>query len=106
MFIYTINTDGAYNYPGQFHETFGYRGEIDVEFYTRADHVFSTEAHREMLLSRLVQWMEDRFPREEHASARSGGRAAIPALCVAGPAATLTLSRLVKLMAETSILGA
>jgi pimeloyl-ACP methyl ester carboxylesterase len=106
MFIYTINTDGAYNYPGQFHDTFGYRDEIDVEFYTRADHVFSTEAHREMLLSRLVQWMEDRFPPEEHARARSGTRAALPALCVAGPAATLTLSRLAKLVADASVLGA
>jgi pimeloyl-ACP methyl ester carboxylesterase len=105
LFIYTINTDGAYNYPGQFHDTFGYRDEIDVEFYTRADHVFSTEAHREMLLSRLVQWMEDGFPRESYAVRRRAA-VTIPALCVLGSTATLTLNRLVRLLADTSILGA
>lgn len=105
LFVYTINSDGAYNYQGQFHDTFGYRDEIDVEFYTRADHVFSTEARREMLLSRLVHWMDHRFPRDAHARESSGGRTAIRALslCVAGSAATLALSRLVKIMADTSL---
>jgi pimeloyl-ACP methyl ester carboxylesterase len=108
LFIYTINTDGAYNYARQFHDTFGYRDVIDVEFYTRADHVFSSEPRREMLLSRLVQWMEVEFPRESFAAAQRGRRATatIPALCVLGSAAILTLNRLMRLMADTTILGA
>ena len=62
LFVFTINSEGHYNYADQFHDMFGHREQIDVEFYTRADHVFSTEALREMLLSRLTRWMDDRFP--------------------------------------------
>jgi pimeloyl-ACP methyl ester carboxylesterase len=83
LFVYTINSDRHYNYPSQFHDTFGYRDDIDVEYYTRADHVFSRAAHREVLLARLVQWMDDRFPRPAHgllSETDRGEAALIPAI--------------------------
>jgi hypothetical protein len=68
LFVYTVVSDNHYNYRSQFHDTFGYRKQIDVRYYTRADHTFSTEAHRAKLLANLVSWMHHRFP--EQASAR------------------------------------
>lgn len=63
LFVYTVVADNHYNYRNQFHATFGYRGQIDVEYYSHADHVFSTENHRARLLSRLLRWMDEGFPR-------------------------------------------
>jgi pimeloyl-ACP methyl ester carboxylesterase len=68
LFIYTVVSDNHYNYRNQFHDVFGYRDEIDVEYHTRADHVFSTEDHRAHLLSRLVGWMDARFPGQPSSS--------------------------------------
>src|SRR5262249_16562821 len=75
FFIYTVVSDNHYNYKNQFHDTFGYRDQIDVEYFTRADHVFSTQADRCELLSGVVGWMQDRFARD--ASPRTS-RAAAP----------------------------
>jgi dienelactone hydrolase len=61
LFVYTVVADNHYNYRNQFYDTFGYRAKIDVEYYTRADHVFSAEPERTKLVSRLVQWMDERF---------------------------------------------
>jgi pimeloyl-ACP methyl ester carboxylesterase len=104
LFIYTSNAYGCYNYRNQFHDTFGYREAIDVEFYTRADHVFSTEAHREVLLSRLVQWMQDRFPQPAHGSEIPSAEPSMSAICLVGPAALFSVSRLVNFVAENSLL--
>jgi pimeloyl-ACP methyl ester carboxylesterase len=62
LFIFTVVADNHYNYPGQFHDTFGHRKDVDVEFFPQADHVFSTEQHRARLLARLRQWVDERFP--------------------------------------------
>jgi hypothetical protein len=62
LFIFTVVADNQYNYKGQFHDTFGYRNEVDVEYFSHADHVFSSELHRARLLSRLRGWMEASFP--------------------------------------------
>jgi pimeloyl-ACP methyl ester carboxylesterase len=65
LFVYTVVADNHYNYRNQFHDTFGYRNQIDVEYFSRADHVFSTEDHRAKLLSRLLRWTDDSFPQRE-----------------------------------------
>jgi pimeloyl-ACP methyl ester carboxylesterase len=62
LFVYTVVADNWYNYRNQFHETFGYRTQIEVEYYTRSDHVFSIAAHRASLLSRVLEWMNHHFP--------------------------------------------
>jgi pimeloyl-ACP methyl ester carboxylesterase len=106
LFVYTINVDGHYNYAAQFHETFGYRDRIDVEFYTRADHVFSTEAYREELLARLVRWMEERFPLPPGASVAKSEAPSLTALCLVGSAATAALARLALVASEAVLLSA
>jgi pimeloyl-ACP methyl ester carboxylesterase len=67
LFVYTVVADNHYNYRNQFYDTFGYIAQIDVEYYTRADHVFSAGPDRTKLVSRLVQWMDERFT--EHSPA-------------------------------------
>jgi pimeloyl-ACP methyl ester carboxylesterase len=111
LFVYTINEDGSYNYRNQFHDMFGYRGEIDVEYFTRADHVFSTEEHRQHLLSRMVQWLDDRFPRTpyvpsaQHAFQAVARHASRPAIYIVGPAAVFSFSRLLRLVAESDVIS-
>ncbi|MEO8076969.1 MAG: alpha/beta fold hydrolase, partial [Acidobacteriota bacterium] len=61
LFIYTVVADNHYNYPNQFRDTFGDHARIDVEYYTRADHVFSATRDRTQLISRVVGWMNARF---------------------------------------------
>lgn len=110
LFVYTVNEDGSYNYRKQFHDTFGYRDEIEVEFYTRADHVFSTDDQRGRLLSRLIRWLDDSFPRlpsipRTHHAPEATRQVSRPAIYFAGPAAVLSFSRLLKLFTETNVLG-
>jgi pimeloyl-ACP methyl ester carboxylesterase len=62
LFIFTVVADNHYNYKGQFHDTFGHRDDVDVEYFPQADHVFSSELHRARLLSRLRGWLEASFP--------------------------------------------
>ncbi|MEO6238620.1 MAG: hypothetical protein ABIQ52_16620 [Vicinamibacterales bacterium] len=62
LFIFTVVADNHYNYPNQFHDTFGYRDQIAVEYFWRADHTFSTEGHRASLNTRLVAWVTRHFP--------------------------------------------
>lgn len=62
LFIFTVVADNHYNYPRQFHDTFGYEHAVEVEYFSRADHVFSSEEHRARLLSRLRRWLDERFP--------------------------------------------
>ena len=100
LFIYTSNADGCYNYRGQFHDAFGYRDSIDVEYFTRADHVFSTEAYRDLLLERLVQWMDNQFPR----SVRSSAAPLRSTLCLVGPA-MMSMSRLLNIASETNLIA-
>jgi len=89
LFVYTSNADGCYNYPAQFHDAFGYRDSIEVEYFSRADHVFSTERCRHLLFERMVEWMAARFP-------SSPGRSVEPlraALCLLA-SAVMALGRL------------
>jgi pimeloyl-ACP methyl ester carboxylesterase len=111
LFVYTVNEDGSYNYRNQFHDTFGYRGEIEVEFHTRADHVFSTEDQRLRLLSRLIRWLDDSFPLLPHESRAQRTSEAVrqvsrPGIYLAGPAVAFGFSRLLNFFAETNVLGA
>jgi dienelactone hydrolase len=62
LFIYTVVADNDYNYKNQFRDTFGDHRRIDVEYYTRADHVFSAARDRAQLIARVVGWMDARFP--------------------------------------------
>ena len=109
LFVYTINADGHYNYAAQFHETFGYRDSIDVTFYTRADHVFSTEAHRRELLTRIVRWMNERFPGPATVSGAktdSADAISLAALSALGWVTTVALARLTRIASETALLSA
>ena len=81
LFVYTVVADNHYNYQRQFHDTFGHRGPIEVEYYRHADHVFSVEAQRRQLRSRLVEWMEARFPE------RAGSAETSPTVSLARPSA-------------------
>lgn len=112
LFVYTANEDGSYNYRNQFHDTFGYRDEIEVEFYARADHVFSTDAQRERLLSGLVRWLDLKFPRlpfvqrTQDAPDAAARRVSRPAIYLLGPVAAFSVSRLLRLFVETNVLSA
>jgi dienelactone hydrolase len=61
LFVYTVVADNHYNYRRQFYDTFGFHPRLDVEYYTRADHVFSAEHERRKLITRIVSWMDHRF---------------------------------------------
>ena len=100
LFVYTSNADGCYNYRGQFHDAFGYHDAIDVEYFNRADHVFSTEAYRNLLLERLVQWMEEQFPR----SVRSSADPLRSTLCLVAPA-MVSVGRLITIAQDANLLA-
>lgn len=61
LFIFTGGFDLHYNYRGQFHDTFGHRETIDVEYYPRFDHVLSLAADRATLNTRVCDWMRRHF---------------------------------------------
>jgi hypothetical protein len=65
LFIYTGGVHYTYNYGTQFFDMFqkDYRGRIDIDFFERADHLFSFLADRLALLDRLTSWMDTSFPR-------------------------------------------
>jgi hypothetical protein len=112
LFVYTANEDGSYNDRNQFHDRFGYRDEIEVEFYAHADHVFSSEAQRERLLSGLVRWLDMKFPRQpfvqrtQDVADAAARRVSTPALYFVGPVAAFSVSRLLGLFVETNVLSA
>jgi pimeloyl-ACP methyl ester carboxylesterase len=62
LFIYTGGMDLHYNHRGQFHDTFGYRGEVDVEYYPRFDHLLSLAAERRAFNARVCDFMRRAFP--------------------------------------------
>lgn len=103
LLVYTVNADGRYNYLSQFHDTFGYRDRIAVEFYRRADHVFSTGAHREMLFSRLVEWLEQSFPPPFRAAEPSYDAPALRSARVFGPITIITVGRFVSALSEANL---
>jgi hypothetical protein len=67
LFVYAggYGSDHARNYASQFFDVFpSLRGEprIDLEYYPKADHVFTSLADRQKLLARVRGWMEAHFP--------------------------------------------
>jgi pimeloyl-ACP methyl ester carboxylesterase len=62
LFVYTGGMDTAYNYRGQFHDTFGHRDEVDVELYPRADHLLSRVEDRALVVERICRWVATGFP--------------------------------------------
>lgn len=62
LFVFTGGFDLHYNYRRQFHDTFGHRGAIEVEFYPRFDHLLSLAVERAAVGRRLCEWMERVFP--------------------------------------------
>jgi len=109
LFVYTTQMDCEYNYRNQFHDTFGYRDEIDVEFYPNADHVFSTEPQREMVLSRVVDWIDRQFLAGANTSETSASmpsrKATMSAVYFVGPAAMIGVTRMLKFFAESNVLS-
>lgn len=62
LFVFAggLASDYAYNYAEQFADTFGSVARdphIQVEFYPRADHLYSVQADRAALLERIQRWM-------------------------------------------------
>lgn len=62
LFVFTGGMDQHYNYRGQFHDSFGYREAVDVEFYPRLDHLLSLAAHRAAFNARVRDWLLRHFP--------------------------------------------
>jgi pimeloyl-ACP methyl ester carboxylesterase len=59
LFVFTGTVDSRYNSRGQLWEMLGAqvpRERIELEWYRRADHVFSACAHRETLVRRIVRF--------------------------------------------------
>jgi pimeloyl-ACP methyl ester carboxylesterase len=73
LFVYTGGVDLYYNHQRQFHDMFGHRERIAVEFYPRFDHLLSRVADRRAVSDRLCRWMSRAFPRpaREMASGRA-----------------------------------
>lgn len=69
LFVFTGVADNHYNYRNQLHDRFGHRDLVEAEYYVKADHVFSWEADRTMVLDRLVRWMNDGYAAESPAAA-------------------------------------
>jgi hypothetical protein len=63
LLVFTSGFDLHYNYRRQFHDTFGHRGVIDVEYYPQFDHLLSRIADRATVSERLCSWMSRAFPR-------------------------------------------
>jgi dienelactone hydrolase len=65
LFVYCGGAEHAYNYPGQFYDMFptltGDR-HIEVEYFPKADHVYSSIKQRSVLLARITRWMQTHFP--------------------------------------------
>jgi len=62
LFVFAggLAADYAYNYQQQFADTFGAVARdprVEVSFYPHADHLYSVQAHRAQVLSRIEQWM-------------------------------------------------
>ena len=63
LLVFTSGFDLHYNYRRQFHDMFGHRGVIDVEYYSRFDHLLSRVGDRAAVSERLRGWMSRAFPR-------------------------------------------
>jgi hypothetical protein len=61
LFVFTGGMHPVYNYRAQFHDGFGHRGRVDVEFYPLYDHLFSRAAWRAALNQRIRDWMARAF---------------------------------------------
>jgi pimeloyl-ACP methyl ester carboxylesterase len=62
LFVFTGGMDLHYNHRGQFHDMFGHRGVVDVEFYPRFDHLLSLAGQRATVNTRIIEWMRGRLP--------------------------------------------
>jgi len=62
LFVFTGGMDLHYNHRSQFHDSFGYRDVVDVEFYKHFDHLLSLAAHRAAFNARVCGWMRRSFP--------------------------------------------
>jgi dienelactone hydrolase len=65
LFVYCGGAEHAYNYAGQFYDIFPeFVGDphIEVEYFAKADHVYSSIAQRAALLDRITRWMQTHFP--------------------------------------------
>ena len=64
FFLYTVDA-WFFNHRSQFIPMIGRRalpGDIEVEYWTDADHIFRTVPARRRLVRRLAEWMEASFP--------------------------------------------
>jgi hypothetical protein len=62
LFVFTGGFDLHYNHVGQFHDTFGHRGVVEVAYYPRFDHLLSRAADRREISERLCRWISRAFP--------------------------------------------
>lgn len=63
LYIYTGGVFSYYNYAGQFFDMFPHlnaNDKIEVELYSNADHTYTLEEDREILLKRVVEWYSSR----------------------------------------------
>jgi pimeloyl-ACP methyl ester carboxylesterase len=102
LFVYTMDTDGSYNYRDQIYDTFGHRDAVEVELYAHVDHVFSTAFHRKMLLSRISRWLDMKFPRPAATPASTVRREVSMQLLVA---AVVGIGQVVDFMSDTIALS-
>lgn len=64
LYIYT-GGDGTYNYRAQMEDAFrdvDFRGNLQVRFFSRADHTFTRRRDRQPLIENIVDWTRNRFP--------------------------------------------
>lgn len=53
-----------YNYPGQLQEAFAtvnFRGHLEESYYPQADHTFTRLSNQDVLVDRVLQWMQLKF---------------------------------------------
>jgi hypothetical protein len=53
-----------YNYPGQLQEAFAtvdFRGRLEEAYYPQADHTFTRLRNQDVLVDRVLQWMQIKF---------------------------------------------
>jgi pimeloyl-ACP methyl ester carboxylesterase len=62
LLVFTGGLDLQYNHRKQFHDSFGHRGAVDVEFYPRFDHLLSRADDRRTVCDRLCGFMRRAFP--------------------------------------------
>jgi hypothetical protein len=64
LFIYSGGVPEYFNHRDQFREMYGdlaSRGDVDLEFYEEADHLYSWSRDRDELIGRVIGWATSRF---------------------------------------------